>query len=386
MNNITKEQRKQHKEDHFTSADRSLFADYKGDQKGRIAARKAGYQTDNKTAADFNFDKFGKGHISQGEMRHLKNQGHSNQSIMDAAKASGYELGDRVKNRFAEWEAKENNNNQSKTPPAKPTPNPQPATPTPNPQPAKPTPNPPPAAPTPDPQPANPTPDPQPALEIEDTQKAVEAKERAQNFKIDTGNNGDITDSPGSAVGTGNNANTQEDIGNIKNDIETSTGNVTNNPVGDNNIISTDIDSSVRTYGGSNRVFNYQGGSGQSSLYDSPVSAATMGGYYDPDDSPAAQAKFMDLYTGLNDDYQKRFAGQAMEGALGAIAMNSQLPSIDYEGRKAATRQSTADRKTISNINLFGDYDFSKGYLPDYEFGASPKPIEDPFEKDEDDD
>ncbi|MAU75281.1 MAG: hypothetical protein CL831_00220 [Crocinitomicaceae bacterium] len=345
MNKRTKEQRKQHKEDHFTKHDRKLWADYKGDQKGRVAARKAAYQTDNKTAADFNFDKFGKGHISAGEMRHLKKQGHSKQSIMDAANASGYELGNRVKNRFAKWEAKANkNNNQSKTPPA------------------------------------NSTPDPQPALEIEDTKKVEDAKERAQKFS------GDIKDSPGAAVGTGNTANTQKDIGNTEQDIETSSGNITSNPIGDNNYSSARIDSSVRTYGGSNRVFNYQGGSGQSSLYDSPVSAATMGGYYDVDDSPAAQAKFVDLHTGLNNDYQKRFAGQAMDGAMGAITMNRQLPSKDYEALKAANRQEADDRRTISNINLFGDQDSAKGYLPDYEFGASPKPIEDPFEKYDDDD
>tara|TARA_R110002020_G_scaffold143654_5_gene316109 strand:- start:6818 stop:7870 length:1053 start_codon:yes stop_codon:yes gene_type:complete len=343
----TKEERKEHRQDHFTKHDRKLWADYKGDRKGRVAARKAGYQTDNKTAADFNFDKFGKGHVSQGEMRHLKKQGHSKQDIMDAVNASGYELGGRVKNRFAKWEAKANkNNNQSKTPPA------------------------------------NSTPDPQPALD----NKAVDAKERAQNFQADSGNSGDVNDSPGAAVDTGNTANTQKDIGNTENDIKTSSGNITSNPIGDNNYSSANIDSSVRTYGGSNRVFNYQGGSGQSSLYDSPVSAATMGGYYDVDDSPAAQAKFVNLHSGINQDNQKRYAGQAMEGALAAIAMNNQLPSVDYEARKAANRQEAEDSKTISNINLFGDRDFAKGYLPDYEFGADPKPIEDPFEKDDDDD
>jgi len=367
MNKRTKEERQQHRQDHFTKHDQNLWADYKGDQKGRVAARKAGYQKNNKTAADFNFDKFGKGHVSQGEIRHLKQQGHSKQDIMDAANASGSELGERVKNRFARWEAKDNknknknnnNNNQSKTPPANPTP---------------------------DPQPANPTPDPQPALEIEDTKKVEDAKERAQKFQVDSSVSGDIKDSPGAALGTGNTANTQKDIGNTEQDIETSSGNVTNNPVGDNNYLSTNIDSSVRTYGGSNRVFNYQGGSGKSSLYDSPVSAATMGGYYDVDDSPAAQAGFVNLHTGLNDDYQKRFAGQAMEGAMGAIAMNRQLPSKDYESLKEANRQEASDRQTISNINLFGDQEYAKGYLPDYEFGASPKPIEDPFEKDDDDD
>jgi len=56
-------------------------------------------------------------------------------------------------------------------------------------------------------------------------------------------------------------------------------------------------DYSRRSYGGSSRTFNYNGGRGESSLYDSPTSRATMGGYYDTDDSPAAANRFMSMYT-----------------------------------------------------------------------------------------
>lgn len=80
-----------------------------------------------------------------------------------------------------------------------------------------------------------------------------------------------------------------------------------NNQVSQDNSIRQSIDNSVdnsdnsrRFYGGSNRTFNYVGGDGLSKLYDTPVSSATMGGYYDVDDSPAASQKFMDMYIDSN--------------------------------------------------------------------------------------
>ena len=85
---------------------------------------------------------------------------------------------------------------------------------------------------------------------------------------------------------------------------------------GDNNTITNMVDNSVnqtttdmsdnrRYYGGSNRTFNYYGGDGLSKLYDTPVSTATMAGYYDVDDSPAAAASFMDRYIDMNMLHQK---------------------------------------------------------------------------------
>ena len=60
-----------------------------------------------------------------------------------------------------------------------------------------------------------------------------------------------------------------------------------------------------RYYGGSNRKFVYKGGKNESRLYDSPVSMATMGGYYDVDDSPAASAAFLDRYIDQNNLNQR---------------------------------------------------------------------------------
>lgn len=80
-----------------------------------------------------------------------------------------------------------------------------------------------------------------------------------------------------------------------------------NNQVSQDNSITQTVDNSVdnsdnsrRFYGGSTRTFNYKGGDGESKLYDTPVSSATMGGFYDVDDSPAASQKFMDMYIDSN--------------------------------------------------------------------------------------
>lgn len=80
-----------------------------------------------------------------------------------------------------------------------------------------------------------------------------------------------------------------------------------NNQVSQDNSITQTVDNSVdnsdnsrRFYGGSTRTFNYKGGDGKSKLYDTPVSSATMGGFYDVDDSPAAAQKFIDMYIDSN--------------------------------------------------------------------------------------
>ena len=93
------------------------------------------------------------------------------------------------------------------------------------------------------------------------------------------------------------------------NDITTSIrgdGNKVTN-MQDNSITQTNIDrrDQSRYYGGSSRIFNYQGGKGLSRLYDTPTSMATMGGFYDVDDSPSSIAKFNDLYTDLNNQNQR---------------------------------------------------------------------------------
>lgn len=111
----------------------------------------------------------------------------------------------------------------------------------------------------------------------------------------------------------------------IDTDVKGNNNNVTNNQ--DNSVTQTTIDNTDnrRYYGGSSRTFNYQGGGGLSELYDSPVSKATMGGYYDTDDSPAASAKFYDLHTDLNNQYQRAQLKQNREEGTGTFDHNSDV-------------------------------------------------------------
>ena len=118
-------------------------------------------------------------------------------------------------------------------------------------------------------------------------------------------------------------------------------------------------DNSRRYYGGSSRTFNYKGGDGESNLYDSPVSKATMGGYYDTDDSPAAAAKFMDMYVDSNilgqrdirKDYDKRKITDYGANDPGRI---SQL-----ESRLDKSMQGSRDRAAKQERKMFGDNPFS---------------------------
>lgn len=91
-------------------------------------------------------------------------------------------------------------------------------------------------------------------------------------------------------------------------DIGGSLDNVGNNNSGyidiNNGIENAHFTDNRRYYGGDSRSFTYKGGSGESSLYDSPMSMATMAGYYDTNDSPGETSKFLDKYMNENRIYQ----------------------------------------------------------------------------------
>jgi len=147
-----------------------------------------------------------------------------------------------------------------------------------------------------------------------------------------------------------------------------------NNQANQDNSITQSVDNSVsntdnssRFYGGSNRTFNYQGGSGESKLYDTPVSSATMAGFYDVDDSPAANAQFMNFYIDSNrlaqrdnrreyDSYKNTNYGPNNPGR--DAGLNAQLnKSIDDSRRRAQE-----GRDKIFNGNNPFDFNYT---LPD---------------------
>ena len=119
------------------------------------------------------------------------------------------------------------------------------------------------------------------------------------------------------------------------------------------------------------------GGSGSDGAnYDTPVSAATMAGYYDADDSPSAQAQRYDMWTTMNRDNQKRYAGSGK-----AIAdMFSNYDARDYSPKAMQqaiydSTQYSRDRADVQTGIVLGDI-WRPDYAPEWKMPAAPKPIE----------
>ena len=150
--------------------------------------------------------------------------------------------------------------------------------------------------------------------------------------------------SSGSAGGKGHNGNYTD------NDVITS---------GSNNNIRVDNSVFMQAFGGNSRSFTYNGGMGESSLYDSPVSAATMGGHYDVDDSAKASNEFVSKYMGANKVWQDQndkayrnsrntdYARQSQ----GLTPFSQQLMQQQLEQEPLIQRQ----RGKVDELKLFGD-------------------------------
>ena len=130
---------------------------------------------------------------------------------------------------------------------------------------------------------------------------------RGVNFGVKEGGEDTATNTPTPSASNNGTASGDNSINSPISQANPQTVNGNNNKVSQDNSITQTVDNSVdnsdnssRFYGGSNRTFNYKGGDGESKLYDTPVSSATMGGFYDVDDSPAASQKFMDMYIDSN--------------------------------------------------------------------------------------
>ena len=148
---------------------------------------------------------------------------------------------------------------------------------------------------------------------------------------------------------------------------------------GNNNTVVNNQDNSIRQYGGDNRSFTYNGSGGSNGgnkYEDTPVSAATMAGHYAGDDSPAAQAKFNDLYTGLNRDNQKRYAGQGL--ATAAMFSNFDARNYTDESMTNTIQRSilnSQDRADVQTGLTLGDI-WRPDYAPDWRMPDKPSKIE----------
>ena len=162
---------------------------------------------------------------------------------------------------------------------------------------------------------------------------------------------------------------TQEQNVNQDNDINT-------NVNGNDNTVITEQDNSVRYYGGDNRNFVYNGGKGKGGV-DTPVSAATMAGFYAPDDSPAAQAKRTDMWTTMNRDNQKRYAGDAMK----TYAKYGNIDARSYTDESMENTinrgiQYSFDRSDRQTGHVFGDIWNDNYITEDWKMPTPPKEIE----------
>ena len=189
------------------------------------------------------------------------------------------------------------------------------------------------------------------------------------------------TTNNGSGSGRGGNMSPSQDV-NQDNDITTTidgNDNTVNNTQ-DNSVTQNNIDNSdnSRHYGGSNRFFSYKGGDGLSRLYDTPVSMATMGGYYDVDDSPSANAKFVDMYTDLNNLNQResdkhwKATGNFNYSSDESRAFNP----VNMMNRIDSAPQRSYDMADREAANLFGDMWKWKNTMPQWQMPTPGKPVE----------
>ena len=139
-----------------------------------------------------------------------------------------------------------------------------------------------------------------------------------------------------------------------------------NQTMGDNNNVVNNVDNSVRSFGGDNRsmVINTgntgaqgDGGSSLTGALDGAATAATLGGLWDVDDSPAKQAGFVDLHNTLNADAQKKW-DDPFTYANTAIANADQKAEMDansLDARIMAREKANAASAQLMMNDMFGD-------------------------------
>ena len=153
---------------------------------------------------------------------------------------------------------------------------------------------------------------------------------------------------------TTNNTNTQKDIGNTSQKV-TQDNDQTSTINGNNNYVNQNQDNSVRNYGGDTRVFNYQG-SGDPTK-DTPGTAATLAGYYAPDDSHAANAARLDRQSTQNRDLQKAYQNTShiAQGAITRANQNAYTNPAALDKRIAQREQYNNAKSAVMRSQLFGD-------------------------------
>ena len=145
--------------------------------------------------------------------------------------------------------------------------------------------------------------------------------------------------------------------------------------VGDNNYVYQNQDNSVRNYGGDNRSFVYNS---QGEGPDTPATMATLAGFYAPDDSPAAQAKRLDMHVTMNRDNQKAYANTShiAEGAIARADRNSYIDPAALDKRIAERSEYHRSKATLKGNQIFGDLFGMSG--PTWNSATPADPVEKP--------
>jgi len=146
---------------------------------------------------------------------------------------------------------------------------------------------------------------------------------------------------------------------------------------GDNNKVFNEQDNSIRQYGGDNRSLVIGGGPDSSrnsrgKYYtdaDKAITMGTLGGFYAPDNSPAAQAKFTDLNQTLNRDAQKKYSNVGVTTAEKYAGFRGGDTNIQgLQKRIDQNDQYFRDLSTIQEVKTYGDR-AAKTKYPTFQFG-----------------
>ena len=175
-----------------------------------------------------------------------------------------------------------------------------------------------------------------------------------------------------------NSGNTTTEIKNTQEQKVTQNNDINNNISGDNNKVFNEQDNSIRQYGGDNRslVINGGDGKGNGKYYnsaDQAITMGTLGGFWSPDDSPAAQAKFTDLNQTLNRDAQKKYSNVGITTSEKYSGFRGgDIDIVNLQKRIDKSGQNFRDMATLQDVKTYGDR-AAKTKYPAFEFGA---PIE----------
>ncbi len=280
-------------------------------------------------ASDFDFSDRTKNKVGAGEIRHLRKEGHDRESIQQAAADSGLRIGKNAQKRFDRWDERRAAREKAKQVVENPVKQPVEETSNANVE-----------------QEPNTTPVPKPTIT---TPEVIIDKPITPKPTTTTTPTVPTTTSPNPSTSIDNEVEQSQDQEvNQDNDINSSVN-------GDNNNVNINQDNSVRQYGGINKSFVYNSTNGNNYM-DTPVSAATMGGYFHDEDSPGRSASFVDRYQTMNRDYQKQFSNSNF--AQQAISKGAQNAAVDI----GALDQRVNDRAKLSRArstsmagDVFGD-------------------------------